>query len=1293
MSRQAYPSSSGSRRPSQSGTRPLVISRPTRPTTPTSNGSVPQPLHGSPSNAPSRPDRSAYRAPRPPLDYPASDSPSYSRPPRERERQDSVSTTRSDASMPYPAHRNGGPTAAARPPRNRPNRSGTVGTVSSDGDGESPASLGNVLSAFAGASRKKTLDDEEWERMRQEELEAEQRRQKRIRDKVPGRRTNGRAKAGDIDAILDEIKDEWAYVTDPDFNPVELALQLLDDASSGQGMASFRQTKKMLSRALQGSVDKHYQAFAAALPHHASLVSHLTTTQGHIKDARTALQETKDALGNKRSDLVQLWTRNQTLEEMLRILDQIERLKLVPDVLESLMSEKRLLQASILLVRSLKTINKQDMLEIGAVADLRSYLVGQESALRDILLDELHSHLYLKSFWCENRWAPYTPNQQSLPPVEFEELPLPADFQRPPTPTTPTQAEPSKSSRLTRYIHDLTLRPNDPPHGLNEAESLAVSGGLSASSSIVNLNASTTSASLQTAALDTGEAPDVNPETDSFAYIETLLESLAVLGKLGSGLDVVAQRLPNEVFSLIEATVDEVGERLEYGRRASTNLSSSISGAVTQPHTTYVFASQTGIGTSSELPGGGLGRAKGQGFATSRLRLTALESSSKQVDHEILRDLFWTVYSKLDAVLQGLRVVSEVANRIGSRRDFHDTSGAKPGSLFPLSELWIPIQAEVRTLLYDYVTDEEQGRMSGRNPIASINDVLRDGRFNRDKSKHVFRFADTDVKLSNKSLRPHEDELTRVLRDTVPGLVQGSTETSVQATLSSVGTDERLLGIEQHHRLLIRPDAFHVSVLFQPMLAFLDRVSSILPSGFESARASRAVMEEFVLDVYLPQLEEKVSALFHGAVSGPEAFQPDPASSWLSTKPLVHASTQLMALINSLCTMLMTSPFHRDNYARFILTVIIQFYQRCSDRFQSLVATGESQLLGPDARVALAAQWAQNPEMITCLSQLLDCPPQADVKRRELCRQERDVETTLLADGVVEKDDLVHPSRNFASLGHLYRSVTWFASALSRLKTDAMPDEANPGSPMTAITATTPFFPVPPSTTRTSTSDIQLPLSREMAMRFHALLKTYEQLAEFIVYAMRMDVRARIIYYLDLAFRHGNYCPDREVGEPDPHIIDLNLELAELDDIVASTVPGTEQHFIFDGVGLLMDELLVSTARNIRKVNANGVKKIFRNMLALQQCIKTIVNDPRDTEFERAKQYWALFTLNPADMLDKVRQKQVFSFDEYKVMLDLQCGVDPTLGEKSASQAMDRNYSMYVIELHGMELEDKGEGL
>jgi exocyst complex component 4 len=57
-------------------------------------------------------------------------------------------------------------------------------------------------------------------------------------------------------------------------------------------------------------------------------------------------------------------------------------------------------------------------------------------------------------------------------------------------------------------------------------------------------------------------------------------------------------------------------------------------------------------------------------------------------------------------------------------------------------------------------------------------------------------------------------------------------------------------------------------------------------------------------------------------------------------------------------------------------------------------------------------------------------------------------------------------------------------------------------------------------------------------------------------------------------------------------------------------------------------------------------------------------------------------------MLDSIREKQLFSFDEYKTMLDIQCGVSQGQG---AAQATDRNYSMYVIDLHGLELESSGD--
>lgn len=134
----------------------------------------------------------------------------------------------------------------------------------------------------------------------------------------------------------------------------------------------------------------------------------------------------------------------------------------------------------------------------------------------------------------------------------------------------------------------------------------------------------------------------------------------------------------------------------------------------------------------------------------------------------------------------------------------------------------------------------------------------------------MFRFGDSDFKLSGKALRRHEEELTAALKESVPGLVQSTGEQATQSTLAPAGDDR--FSEADHHRVLIKPDAFHVGFLFQPTLSFLDRVVEILPSGVDAARASSAYLDEFVLNIYLPQLEEKIQSIFYHAVSGTFPF-------------------------------------------------------------------------------------------------------------------------------------------------------------------------------------------------------------------------------------------------------------------------------------------------------------------------------------------------------------------------------------------------------------------------------------
>lgn len=51
-------------------------------------------------------------------------------------------------------------------------------------------------------------------------------------------------------------------------------------------------------------------------------------------------------------------------------------------------------------------------------------------------------------------------------------------------------------------------------------------------------------------------------------------------------------------------------------------------------------------------------------------------------------------------------------------------------------------------------------------------------------------------------------------------------------------------------------------------------------------------------------------------------------------KPPLKSSARVMALIHNLCFMLQTTPFHRENYSRLIVGVIVQYYQTCSARFK-----------------------------------------------------------------------------------------------------------------------------------------------------------------------------------------------------------------------------------------------------------------------------------------------------------------------------------------------------------------------
>ncbi|WVQ74376.1 hypothetical protein IAR50_003977 [Cryptococcus sp. DSM 104548] len=1083
--------------------------------------------------------------------------------------------------------------------------------------------------------------------------------------------------ASDIDLTLRQVRKDWPFVMESDFSASTLALSLLSEQPSSSlpehpGLSPFLRLHDSLSTALQSAVQSQSKPFAASLPAHQNFLDILAKAQEQVRESKTDLKAAREGFAGKgKTELAIVRTREKTVRDMLKILETIDHIKQVPDQLETLIGDKQFLRASLMLVRSLKTVSKPELLEIGALSDLRSYLTSQETTLSEILIEELHNHLYLKTFYSNSRWVPYQIGQRELPIIDPQDDESALARSSDPS-TIKSHKGDEPTSRFSRYLAQLDQKPSaDPMLFYNDDLVPSTSGATdmspgSKASATLDMPKSSSRGSLSSLAKEAEGPNDTlgaiglgNPEADSFSYMESLLEALAAMGRLGQALDMITQRAPAETHGLVESTLDEVDDRAQQRRDAlDVALRTQASGNVDIFATPMSSSSSQNWGRTSLDP---------SHFDTS------LGASGPPQHVALLNDLFWTLYSKLSAVLEGHRVIYEVSRWIASRRDFKDLTTLAGSNLSfnaPVSEMWRPVQQEVKSLLSNYLTDDQQGSTLNRHHIMSVNELIRDPKIMRDKSRQMFRFTENDTRAVQGDIKSVDDSVQKALHSSVPGLVNSHSE---QPALTVDNEDRSVSG---RYRTLVPPNAFNVTTLFQPTLSFIQRTSQIVPQGFENETGGiDTVLEEFVVKVFLPQLDEKVTAGFQQAVSGYDAYQVDRALMACTPNPPIKSSARVMTLIHTLCAMLQTTPFHRENYSRLIIGVIVQYYQQCSTRFKDLASVPSTMENPSDRPLTIPAVWAQREDVIGCLFELRSAMSSHSIALSSICRKELSIESDLLGPKSPTEPQLINSQRKLEALGDLLRSLRWFVNALIDLESVAE-ETSMPPEDLLNVDSTT--------STRPSINDEEprLPLTRAMAERYRAIILTYEQLAEMLLNTIRLEVRCRVMCNLGAFLQNGDFRLESEALEPDSDILDLNSSLVEAEEIVRNAVSYDDHEFVFQALGPLVDHCFTGFAsRRIKCVNNAGVRKIKRNIMSLQQVLRGIASSSEDGTLGKALGYWDLYEQGPKKMLESLKTHEgrpPFAFEEYNTMLKLQCTDDTD------------ELNTHLIDLHALSMEIDG---
>lgn len=323
---------------------------------------------------------------------------------------------------------------------------------------------------------------------------------------------------------------------------------------------------------------------------------------------------------------------------ILKLTKRSEQVQALPETLEARMSEKRFIPAVESLQEGLRLLQQSQLESVTTLTDMKVYMNNQEHALSDILVEELHNHLYLKSPYCENRWTSYAKLYGERDDV-------------------------AKAQPGTREVYDFLDR-------LDMSEPFT-------------------------------DESSRNPELDSFQYIRTLVESLHKLGRMESAVEAIEERLPVELYRVLERTSAEIQQRHpSAGREHWKNAD--------------------------------------QGFGISMDQATR---------NGILSDLLGTLYGRFEAIAESYRAFYEVTEGICRRDDTYDPARMTRS----FRELWKLYQSEIRSLLHDYLSTDSSSQRVGQG-LASDDNVFRQ---QRDRSKVSIRNEHVSSLMLTSTRKPH----------------------------------------------------------------------------------------------------------------------------------------------------------------------------------------------------------------------------------------------------------------------------------------------------------------------------------------------------------------------------------------------------------------------------------------------------------------------------------------------------------------------------------------------------------
>uniref|UniRef100_A0A3P8VFX6 Exocyst complex component Sec8 n=1 Tax=Cynoglossus semilaevis TaxID=244447 RepID=A0A3P8VFX6_CYNSE len=525
------------------------------------------------------------------------------------------------------------------------------------------------------------------------------------------------------------------------------------------------------------------------------------------------------------------------------------------------------------------------------------------------------------------------------------------------------------------------------------------------------------------------------------------------------------------------------------------------------------------------------------------------ENLAQESQSRLLLELLELLFDKFKAVAQAHSVVLSHLQQIAVQC----RGGAQEEDikLYEQADVSAKIQAVLQVLLMEYL-DVKNSRRS-TEPSAQLS------------------YASTGSEFAALKSSSHAISMSAYLREQRRELYSKSGE------LQGGADDNLIEGGEM--KFVCKPGARNITVIFQPLLRFIQEIEMNMGPGQAKQCQLRAFLTYYINDLFLNQVSEMTDANEQGSPLQMLASA-DTMKVLGVQRPLLQSTVVVEKSIQDLMNLMQDLSAYSNQFLEMVCDKLKEYKEICNTAYRTNETwpKAEKNTSWPKDHIAAFAK-------------------------------ESEVLTGNLGDKLIPQNEILRDVSDLKSLANLHESMEWLAG---RLKT---------------------FFANLPYASVFHMSPAQSSYLEQILQTLTDLSKGFQDIADRCLLVLHLEVRVHCFHYLIPLTKEGNYAivANVESMDYDPLVVKLNKDISAIEEAMGAALQQHKFQYIFEGLGHLISCILINGAQYFKRISESGIKKMCRNIFVLQQNLTNITMS-READLDFARSYYEML-YNTADEL------------------------------------------------------------